>query len=50
MREAAQIAFATIAEALSGLTSVAHIRFVLYSQRDHDIHQEVMRDVLRDAG
>ncbi|MDA3950645.1 MAG: macro domain-containing protein [Spirochaeta sp.] len=50
MREAAQIAFATIAEALPDLSSVTHIRFVLYSRRDRDLHEEVMRDVLGDAG
>ena len=48
IRDAAQVAFATIAEALSDLTSVTHIRFVLYSLRDRDLHQEVMRDVLGD--
>jgi O-acetyl-ADP-ribose deacetylase (regulator of RNase III) len=50
MREAAHVAFATIAEALPNLTSVADIRFVLYSRRDRDVHQEVMREVLGDAG
>ena len=50
MREAAQIAFRTIAAALPDLTSVTHVRFVLYSQRDRDLHDEVMREVLDGAG
>lgn len=45
MKEAAEIAFSTIKEELSGLESVKEIRFVLYSAEDLKLHREVMNKI-----
>jgi O-acetyl-ADP-ribose deacetylase len=51
MKDAAEVAFRTIDNALADLQSVRLIRFVLYSQADRDLHQKVMEDILgRDEG
>ncbi len=42
MEPAAEIAFATIAGALTGLSSVQHIRFVLFGSSDLAIHERTL--------
>ena len=42
LEDAAEIAFGTIVEMIPGLKSVKRIRFVLYSESDLEIHQEVL--------
>jgi len=49
MREAAHVAFTTIGTALPTLKTITRIRFVLYSERDRDLHNQVMREVLGDG-
>jgi len=43
MEAAAGIAFRTIAEALPELSSVQHIRFVLYGESDLEAHARALR-------
>lgn len=45
MRDAAIIAFKSIRDIISDLNSVKEIRFVLFSQKDLDLHQEVMDEI-----
>lgn len=45
MEEAARVAFDTVKEKASGLSSVKVIRFVLWGEDAMDIHQDVMEDV-----
>lgn len=46
MKEAAEVAFRTIIEAAGELKSVRRIRFVLYSERDLAVHEEVLRKMI----
>ena len=46
MEEAARVAFGTVLEVIPQLKSVKHIRFVLYSERDFKIHEQVLTSVL----
>lgn len=46
---AAEIAFGTIAETLPGLSSVGHIRFVLYSEADVEIHARFLEALTADG-
>ncbi|MEX0724428.1 MAG: macro domain-containing protein [Gracilimonas sp.] len=45
MREAAEIAFSTIKDEIWSLNSVKEIRFVLFSEGDLKLHEEVMEKV-----
>ncbi|MDZ7807779.1 MAG: macro domain-containing protein [Gracilimonas sp.] len=45
MREAAEIAFSTMRNMIPELESVKEIRFVLYSDGDLDLHQEIMNKI-----
>ncbi|MFW6229003.1 MAG: macro domain-containing protein [Alkalispirochaeta sp.] len=49
MREAAQVAFATIGDVLPTPKTIRLVRLVLYSGRDRDLHDQVMREVLGDG-
>ena len=46
MEEAARVAFGTVLEVIPQLKSVNHIRFVLYSKRDFQLHEQVLTSVL----
>lgn len=48
MEEAAEVAFRTILDMLPELRSVRRIRFVLYRQRDLEVHERVLRRILAD--
>lgn len=45
MREAGRIAFSTIKEELPNLDSVSKIRFVLFTNEDMELHQDVMNEI-----
>lgn len=45
MKEAAEIAFTTIKDLIPDLHSVKEIRFVLFSQKDLELHQKVLSEV-----
>jgi O-acetyl-ADP-ribose deacetylase len=45
MEEAARIAFGTIGREAAGLKNVRHIRFVLFSEADRDLHERVLKEV-----
>lgn len=45
MREAAGIAFKTVKELIPNLNSVKEIRFVLFSEKDLSLHQDVMGEI-----
>ncbi|HHY39572.1 MAG TPA: macro domain-containing protein [Clostridia bacterium] len=47
VKEAAEIAFRTIINAAGELKSVRRIRFVLYSERDLAVHEEVLRKLVQ---
>lgn len=47
MEEAARISFGTIRREAGGLKSVRHIRFVLYSEADRDLHERVRKEVAK---
>ena len=47
VKEAAVVAFRTIIEAIPKLKHLKRIRFVLYSERDFDIHKETLSRVLK---
>lgn len=47
VEEAAEVAFTAIKEASQGLKSVTLIRFVLWSQRDFDVHSKVLMKLFR---
>lgn len=49
MKEAAEVAFRTIINIAPELKSVRHIRFVLYSERDLAVHEEVLRHLISAA-
>lgn len=44
LREATEIAFQTIADAIADLHTVKKIRFVLFSKADHEIHAKVLSE------
>ena len=46
VKEAAEIAFRTIIEMISKLQYVKRIRFVLYRDRDFDIHKEILSRIV----
>lgn len=46
MEAAAEVAFKTIVEMIPTLKSVKRVRFVLYSQRDLERHENVLRQIL----
>lgn len=46
VEEAARVAFETVLEVIPQLKSVKHIRFVLYGDRDFQIHDQVLSSVL----
>lgn len=46
MDPAARIAFETILEELARLSAVKHIRFVLFSEKDRHLHQEVLEELV----
>jgi len=46
MEEAARVAFEAVLEVIPQLKSVSHIRFVLYSKRDLQIHEQILTSVL----
>jgi O-acetyl-ADP-ribose deacetylase (regulator of RNase III) len=46
LEPAARVAFTTIGEVMPELVSVRHIRFVLFSQADREVHQRVLAEVL----
>lgn len=51
MEQAARIAFGTILDELPNLSAVKHIRFVLFSEADRELHQRILGKVAgRDAG
>lgn len=50
MEPAARIAFTTLLAETAGLSSVKHIRFVLFSNRDAELHQRVLAEVVDGAG
>lgn len=45
MEPAARIAFHTILENLDRLSSLKHIRFVLFDEPDHDLHEKILQQV-----
>lgn len=45
MKEAARVAFATVAQVAMNLENVKLIRFVLYDQSALEVHQEVMEEL-----
>ena len=47
VKEAAVVAFRTIIEAIPKLKHLKRIRFVLYSERDFEIHKETLSRVLK---
>ncbi len=47
MQDAAAVAFNTVLEMMPGLRTVKRIRFVLYGQKDLQIHVEVLSRLLR---
>ncbi len=46
MEDAARVAFESVREAAPGLSHVNAIRFVLFSERDTELHERVMMDTL----
>jgi len=46
LEPAARVAFTAIGNALPGLESVRHIRFVLFSEADREVHQRVLAEIL----
>jgi len=48
LEEAARIAFKTIIEAAKGLKHVRRIRVVLYSEADLELHERVLRELLKE--
>ena len=44
MEPAARIAFQTILKELDGLTSVKHIRFVLFDEPDRELHGRILKE------
>lgn len=48
MEEAAEVAFWTILNLLPELRSIRRIRFVLYRQKDLEVHERVLRRLLAD--
>jgi len=50
MAQAARIAFRTILDELRSLSTVKHIRFVLFSGADRETHQRILRQVLGQGG
>ena len=49
MEAAAKVAFSTLIGLTSQLSSVSRIRFVLFSEKDVRLHQQVLDDVMRQA-
>ncbi len=49
LEEAAEVALATILDALPGLKTVRHVRFVLYDGRALDVHARVLERLLSEA-
>jgi len=47
LEEATHIAFETIVHELPRLKSVQHIRFVLFSEKDLKVHEQVLNDLTR---
>lgn len=47
MEEAAEIAFSTIRDEVPKLESVKEIRFVLFSEEDLRMHQEIMENIFK---
>jgi len=47
LEEAAHIAFETIIHELPRLKSVRHIRFVLFSNKDLKVHEQILNDLTR---
>lgn len=45
MKQAAEVAFGTVRDITPELNSVKEIRFVLYSQKDLELHRQVMNEV-----
>lgn len=45
MEPAARVAFQTILEEMDGLSSVKHIRFVLFNEADRDLHDRILQQV-----
>lgn len=50
MGPAAKVAFSTLVSAADRFSSVRLIRFVLFSGEDMELHQQVLREVLEQAG
>jgi len=50
IEEAAKIAFKTIIEAAKELKHLKRIRFVLYGQRDLEVHERVLGELLKAGG
>jgi O-acetyl-ADP-ribose deacetylase (regulator of RNase III) len=50
MEQAAQIAFKAIIELAHTLRHVQQVRFVLYSQKDLEVHERVLTELLRKRG
>ncbi len=50
MEPAARIAFQTILKELDGLSSVKHIRFVLFDEADRDLHDRILHHVAGSNG
>lgn len=48
MAEAARIAFATMFKELPKLERVKHVRFVLFRQGDHALHEKILRETKKD--
>jgi hypothetical protein len=46
MEDAADVAFKAILDKLCALSSVKHIRFVLFDQSSLNIHEKVLKEVL----